>query len=437
MSDTVIKVEGISKKFRIGSAEKAAYKTLRDNITEAFSYPFRKTSELFFRHKPSVAKDIWALKNVSFDVSSGEVIGIIGRNGAGKSTLLKILSRITEPTGGFAEIRGRVGSLLEVGTGFHPELTGRENIYLSGAILGMGRDEIKRNFDEIVSFAEVEKFVDTPVKRFSSGMYLRLAFSVAAHLNPEILIVDEVLAVGDTRFQEKCLNKMDDVGRKGRTVLFVSHSMPNITRLCKRAILLENGTVAANGASHSIVNLYLNNGRDTAASREWTDMSKAPGTDIVRLRGIRIILENGCVMDTVDISQTFGVEMEYEVLKPGYMLMPYYHFYNETNIAAFDVHDTDKAWRRRPRPAGLYKSTAWVHGNLLSEGRMFISAGLTRVDAAQTQFHEKYAVTVQIVENLENDSPARGDWSGEMGGVVRPLLRWSTQYGDTHDSPQS
>ena len=226
---------------------------------------------------------------MSFDVRPGEVVGLIGRNGAGKSTLLKVLSRITDPTRGGVDLCGRVGSLLEVGTGFHPELTGRENIYLSGAILGMKRAEIRRKFDEIVAFAEVERFVDTPVKHYSSGMYLRLAFAVAAHLEPEILLVDEVLAVGDARFQRKCLDKMQDVGQRGRTVLFVSHSMPAITRLCGRAILLEDGTVVADGVSHDVVARYLNSGLGTSATREWLDPRKAPGTDVVRLCAVRVI----------------------------------------------------------------------------------------------------------------------------------------------------
>src|SRR5881296_2420456 len=250
MSDIAIRVEGISKHYRIGARQERYY-TLRDTLTEAVTRPFQKLAAFFSRNgagpRTPEASSIWALKDVSFDVKRGEVVGIIGRNGAGKSTLLKILSRITEPTEGRARIHGRVGSLLEVGTGFHPELTGRENIYLNGAILGMKKAEIDRKFDEIVAFAEVEQFIDTPVKHYSSGMYLRLAFAVAAHLEPEILIVDEVLAVGDARFRRKCFAKMEDVGHAGRTVLFVSHHMPAITRLCSRGIYLVNGRVEFEG----------------------------------------------------------------------------------------------------------------------------------------------------------------------------------------------
>ena len=231
----------------------------------------------------------------------GEIVGIIGRNGAGKSTLLKVLSRITRPTTGVVEISGRAGCLLEVGTGFHAELTGRENIFLNGAILGMGKSEIDRKFDEIVDFGEVGKFIDTPVKHYSSGMYLRLGFAVAAHLEPDILIVDEVLAVGDARFQKKCLNKMQDVGKEGRTVLFVSHNMQAITRLCPRAILLDDGKILVDGPAHKVVSAYLNSGFGTMASRDWPDPTKAPGRETARLRSVRTRTEDGRVTEAMDI----------------------------------------------------------------------------------------------------------------------------------------
>jgi lipopolysaccharide transport system ATP-binding protein len=258
MSDIAIRVENLSKQYRIGKRER--YRTLRDTLTDAAVAPFHRLRSTFLRSNLPLSKSddtIWALKDVSFEVRRGEVVGIIGRNGAGKSTLLKILSRITEPTEGQAEIHGRVGSLLEVGTGFHPELTGRENVYLNGAILGMRRGEIERKFDEIVAFAEVEKFLDTPVKHYSSGMHMRLAFAVAAHLEPEILLVDEVLAVGDAMFQKKCLGKMEEVAKEGRTVLFVSHSMESIKALCHRAIEIKNGAVNNDGKAADVVNGYL------------------------------------------------------------------------------------------------------------------------------------------------------------------------------------
>lgn len=259
MSDIALRVENIGKLYRIGEREN--YKTLRDIITNTIYAPFRwSNNNSSSKSRNSQSENlIWALKDISFEVKKGEVIGIIGRNGAGKSTLLKILSRITEPTEGYAEIHGRVGSLLEVGTGFHPELTGRENIYLNGAILGMSKAEINRKFDEIIAFAEIEKFVDTPVKHYSSGMYMRLAFAVAAHMEMEILVIDEVLAVGDIAFQKKCLGKMEDVAKKGRTVLFVSHNMAAVKKLCTKGILLESGGIVKNGSTDDIVNSYLNN----------------------------------------------------------------------------------------------------------------------------------------------------------------------------------
>jgi len=260
MSDVTIRVENLGKLYRIGQRE--PYRTLRDTLTNALYAPFQAVASAFNGQRSTVSSQssdnyIWALKDVSFEIKRGDVVGVVGRNGAGKSTLLKILSRITEPTEGFAEVNGRVGSLLEVGTGFHPELTGRENIYLNGAILGMKRREMDRQFDDIVAFAEVEKFIDTPVKHYSSGMYLRLAFAVAAHLEPEILLVDEVLAVGDAAFQKKCLGKMGAVAKEGRTVVFVSHNMAAILGLCQRAILIDSGRVLADGSSKKVVDQYL------------------------------------------------------------------------------------------------------------------------------------------------------------------------------------
>lgn len=260
MSDTAIRCRGISKRYTIGERER--YRTLRDTLMNGLRAPFRG------KRRSAEAPSIWALSDVSFDVGVGEVVGIIGRNGAGKSTLLKVLSRITEPTRGEAEICGRVGSLLEVGTGFHPELTGRDNVFLNGAILGMSKAEIARKFDEIVAFAEIPDFIDTPVKRYSSGMYMRLAFAVAAHLDTEILLVDEVLAVGDAEFQKKCLGRMNEAARGGRTVLFVSHSMPAMQRLCSRGILLKQGRIELDGDMSAVAGHYLSQGADSVYSAE-------------------------------------------------------------------------------------------------------------------------------------------------------------------------
>jgi lipopolysaccharide transport system ATP-binding protein len=344
-----------------------------------------------------------------------------------------LLSRITEPTTGRIELYGRIGSLLEVGTGFHPELSGRENIYLNGAILGMARAEITRKFDEIVGFAEVERFIDTPVKHYSSGMYLRLAFAVAAHLEPEILIVDEVLAVGDMRFQRKCLDKMQDVGKQGRTVIFVSHNMPAITRLCPRTILLDCGTVLRDGPSSQVVSAYLSTGLGTTAARTWPDRATAPGNDTVRLRAVRVCTEAGAVTDSLDIRQPVGIEVEYEVLTPGYLLVPNLHFHNEEGVYAFVISDLDPTWHRRPRPIGRYVSTVLIPGNLLSEGTLFVGAAVTTPTPEIVHFYERDAVAFQVIDSMDGDS-ARGDYGGPMPGVVRPMLDWHTRVLTETDS---
>jgi lipopolysaccharide transport system ATP-binding protein len=276
VSDIVIQAEGLSKQYHIGGPQKN-HDRLGERLVDTVVSPFRRTAKLLRGQATGAAEldeEFWALKDVSFQIKLGEVVGIIGHNGAGKSTLLKILSEITEPSEGYADIYGRVGSLLEVGTGFHPELTGRENIYLNGAILGMRKTEIKHKFDEIVAFAEIDKFIDTPVKHYSSGMYVRLAFSVAAHLEPEILLVDEVLAVGDVAFQKKCLGKMDSVSRQGRTIIFVSHNMNALQRLCPKSILLNQGQLVMQGDTVEVIEHYLSsNSSFTTKPSEWIDVS--------------------------------------------------------------------------------------------------------------------------------------------------------------------
>lgn len=429
MSDIAIRVEGLSKRYFI-SGKPERYKALRDVLTETIVSPFRRAGKLLRGQATGAAdlyKEFWALKDVSFQVAPGEVVGLIGPNGAGKSTLLKILTRITEPTKGYAEIYGRVGSLLEVGTGFHPELTGRENVYLNGGILGMKKAEIDRKFDEIVDFAEVEEFIDTPVKHYSSGMSVRLAFAVAAHLETEILLVDEVLAVGDARFQRKCLNKMEDVGRGGRTVIFVSHNMQAVTRLCQRVILLDSGRVENDGPSQKIVGHYLNSGIGRTAVREWTDPKAAPGGEVARLRRVQVRIDEGYFTEILDIRKQVYVEMEYEVLKHGFILAPNFSFWNEEGVCAFASQDLDPIWRRRPRPKGRYVSTAKVPGNFFSEGTVFVRADLTTLEPLIVQFIESHVVAFHVVDPLVGDS-VRGDYTGRMLGVVRPMLEWTTQH---------
>ena len=429
MSDVAIRVEGLGKQYRIGAAQGSMwqYRSLRETLMGAPIRPIRALrSSLGRQAKPQDGSTIWALKDMSFEVPPGQVVGIIGRNGAGKSTLLKVLSRITEPTTGYAEVRGRVGSLLEVGTGFHPELTGRENIYLNGAILGLKRAEINARFDEIVAFAEVEKFLDTPVKHYSSGMYMRLAFSIAAHLEPEILIVDEVLAVGDASFQKKCLKKMEAVGQQGRTVLFVSHNMAAITRLCERAILLSEGRSLMDGPAYRVAAGYVRSGLGTTAVREWPDPRRAPGDGVVRLRAVRVRTEEGRISDSVDIRCPVGIELEYDVLEAGHVLAPNVHVFNEEGVCAFVSIDRNDEWRRRPRPAGRFVSTAWVPGNFLAEGTLIVRAALTALDPFHVHVDESDVIAFNVRDSIEGDS-VRGDYAGPLPGVVRPALLWTDE----------
>lgn len=427
MSDVAIRVEGLGKRYKLGTsgAGRAGYKSLRESLMNVATAPFRagRTGQ----DTGDDEREFWALKDISFEVKHGEVLGIIGRNGAGKSTLLKILSRITEPTTGYADVYGRVGALLEVGTGFHPELTGRENIYLSGAILGMSREDIRRSFDEIVAFAELEKFLETPVKRYSSGMYMRLAFSVAAHLEPEVLVIDEVLAVGDATFQRKCLDKMQDIGSQGRAVLFVSHNMPAVTRLCPRTALLGEGKILRDGPSHQVVGDYLYAGSGTMAEREWPDPRSAPGNGIVRLVAARVHDEGGRVTAAVDIRKRVGIDIEYEVESPGHVLVPNFHFYNDEGICAFVAIDPDPVWRRCVRTTGHYLSTIWIPGNFLSEGTFIVGVAISTMDPVIIHFYERDAVAFQVIDSLDGDS-ARGDYAGSMPGVVRPLLQSETHF---------
>jgi lipopolysaccharide transport system ATP-binding protein len=439
-NNIVINVEDISKCYRIGLKEKV-YDHLGSAIFDFIKSPLRnyrkyrslyKFDDIGYDHQPNSNSNssdiIWALKNVSFEVRQGEVLGIIGGNGAGKSTLLKILSRITEPTYGSAKIQGKVSSLIEVGTGFHQELTGRENVYLNGTVLGMKKKEVDRKFDEIVDFSGVEKFIDTPVKRYSSGMNVRLAFSVAAHLEPEILIIDEVLAVGDASFQKKCLNKMHDVSRAGRTVLFVSHNMMAVSRLCSRAILIEEGRIMINDLTDKAVSAYLGYGFKMVAERKWPDTEEAPGGEIVRLRAVRVRSEDGNILNVINIDEPFVVEIEYKVLKPGYKLLPNFQFYSEEGTHIFSTHDIDLEWRLRSRPAGDYLSSVHIPGNLLTVGSVRISSGMQTIDPDIFQFHLQDAVTLEVIESYKENT-ARGDYKGKIMGVVRPLLKWSTKFG--------
>lgn len=430
MNQIAIKLTNVSKKYLINTNPQASYGLLRDQIINTINAPVRFAKRLFSgNHKTlnSSHEILWALNQVNLEINRGEVIGLIGPNGAGKSTLLKILTRITEPTSGVIDIYGRVGSLLEVGTGFHKELTGKENIYLNGAILGMRKMEIDKKFDEIVAFAEVEKFINTPVKFYSSGMSVRLAFAVAAHLEPEILLVDEVLAVGDAAFQKKCLNKMEDVGKLGRTVIFVSHHMPSITRLCQRAILLKEGKVINDGEAHHIVAEYLSTHIGAASIRKWDNLKIAPGSHVVRLKQAQILHHTGVTAYTHDVRHKIGIEMEFKVMQGGYSLYPLISLHNNEGQWIFTSIDQDPQWLRKLRPPGTYHSTVWIPGNLLTEGTMTVDVSIRTETPNLMHFYERDVIAFQVIESPDGDS-ARVDFPGKFPGIVRPMLDWQTTY---------
>jgi lipopolysaccharide transport system ATP-binding protein len=414
-----IEANELSKRYRIGQMQ-AAYGTLRDSLS-------RVAARLVGREEEHERQEIWALRDVSFQVREGEALGVIGRNGAGKSTLLKVLTRITTPTSGRAIIRGRVGSLLEVGTGFNPELTGRENIFLNGSILGMKRREIQRKLGEIVEFSGVEKFIDTPVKRYSSGMGVRLAFSVAAHLEPEILLVDEVLAVGDAEFQQRCLGRMEHLSGTGRTVIFVSHNMQAINQLCDRALWLEGGKVFEDGEPSEVVTHYLHSAHGSGSRISWADDESAPGDDLTRLLSVRAINEEGNTIDTIDVRRPVGVEIRFRVLREGLPVFAKIKVHDRQGDIAFNALDIEPHWQEAAVP-GLYSSTAWIPPNLLNEGTTSIDVALCTLWAPKLHQRAGWydAVSFYVVDPGDGDS-ARGRFTGQLRGVVRPLLDWTTE----------
>jgi lipopolysaccharide transport system ATP-binding protein len=415
----IIRVENLSKQYRIGAAQ-APYKTLRESLTEAVRAPFSR-----FRSNGNGADNtVWALKDVSFEVMPGEIVGIIGRNGAGKSTLLKILSRITEPTEGKVDLYGRVGSLLEVGTGFHPELTGRENIYLNGAILGMKHNEVARKFDEIVSFAEIERFIDTPVKHYSSGMYTRLAFAVAAHLESEILFIDEVLAVGDQNFQKKCFGKMEDLGSQGRTVIFVSHSMPMILRLCQRVIMLSKGRNTNDGEPQKIIRCYLGSNVDSSGEKVWVESGTEPGDELVRIKAVRALNNLNEIREIFDVKEEVIIEIEYLMLKDKGCPTISMHIINEDGVTLFCTNDwNNRRWWKSPRKRGLIVAKCYLPANLLAEGRVYVLVAICSYNPTKHHLVERDVISFQLVDKSEGQA-VRGEYAGEWPGVMRPMLNW-------------
>jgi lipopolysaccharide transport system ATP-binding protein len=418
MSSTAIKAEGLSKRYRIGAEQRSQH--LREALTGALTRPFKIGRA---RSDDSDETILWALRDVSFEMSQGEVVGFVGRNGAGKSTLLKILARITEPTEGQAIIHGRVGSLLEVGTGFHNDLTGRENVLLNGAILGMKRAEIRRKFDEIVAFAEVERFIDTPVKYYSSGMYMRLAFAVAAHMDPEILLVDEALAVGDAAFQAKCVAKMEDVALSGRTVVFVTHNMASIRTMCDRVIWLNSGTVEAIGEPDEVISGYLQTSYTTWQDQRWEDREEAPGNDQVRLRSARVRPEDGPPEDRITISTPLEIEIEYWNLEEDAPLGMSIQLVNEHDVVVFDARPVlERDWQGHPFPAGLFRDVCRIPAGLLNDGRH-------RVEVCFHHYktHLIHREDDLLIFDVEDDIERRGDWWGKWQGTIRPHFPWRTE----------
>jgi len=417
MTDIAIHVDQLSKKYKLGAMYERQ-DTLRDFLVSMVRSPFRK-------RPVSDNQILWALKDISFDIERGSVIGIVGRNGAGKSTLLKVLSRVTDPTSGIGEIHGRVGSLLEVGTGFHPELTGRENIYLNGAILGMKRTEIEKKFDEIVDFSEVAKFIDTPVKRYSSGMYLRLAFAVAAHLEPDILVVDEVLAVGDAEFQRKCLGKMSDVAEQGRTVLFVSHNMSAILRLTTETLVMEKGRIVKRAPSNEAVDYYLSSGFVETGERIW-DVDEIPENAApFRPKALRIKNEQGLVVNTIRSTEDMTIELEYQLDEPVTGLRVGFYLMSARGEFIFTTFDTDEPQmydRFSVREPGLYYSRCKIPADTFNEGRFVvgINASTYRI---RRYFQDERAITF----NIDPAGAPGMQWPEQRLGPTRPRLNWEIE----------
>ncbi len=421
-SDIAVAVRGLSKAYRVMHNQEK-HVTLAETMLHRLKQPFRRAE----------VETFWALKDVSFDIPKGQVVGIIGRNGAGKSTLLKIMSRITEATTGQINLYGRIGSLLEVGTGFHPELTGRENIFLNGQIMGMRKTEIKKHFDAIVEFSGVEKFLDTPVKRYSSGMYVRLAFAVAAHLNAEILVVDEVIAVGDVQFQKQCLGKMDDVAKSGRTVLLVSHNLGVIANRCEQAILLANGRVQTIGPASDVTSEYIRQGSADEATRVWDDPKTAPGNEVVRLRAVRILSDETIATD-LPIDQPIRIEFDFWNLMPAAQLSCSIHLLDRVGTEVLSTANFPSAclspdpWFGRSYPAGLYRTRVTIPPNFLNEGKYSASVVVLN-NVHIIELWQREVVSFNVVDT----GAMRKEWTGGWIGVVRPKLEWQTRALDGQD----
>ena len=422
---TVIKVENLSKAYQIGQIGTGTIsKDLERWWTTAVrgkEDPFLKIGETNDRAVKGTSNIVWSLKDINFEIKQGDAVGIIGRNGAGKSTLLKILSEVTTPTTGKINIKGRVASLLEVGTGFHPELTGRENIFLNGAILGMRKKEIQRKLEQIIDFSGVERYVDTPVKRYSSGMYVRLAFAVAAHLESEILIVDEVLAVGDAEFQKKCLGKMNDVSKgEGRTVLFVSHNMSAMNSLCSNGLYLKNGEIKKMGEITEVIANYLGDGTDLASKKEW-DITLAPGDDIVKLLKVGLLDEEGMEANALDFYKGGRIFYQYMINREGFWPIPNIHLFSQKGEC---VMVTSPSNEQAHKAQGIYEAVATIPPHFLNEGRYVAGMAISTLIPEIIHFYEPEALIFDVIEDMDLRNI---DYRGPIPGVIRPRLTWETK----------
>jgi lipopolysaccharide transport system ATP-binding protein len=419
-NELAIRVDKLAKLYRIGKTTDNG-NNFGQKISQKVTSPFKYLASTLT--KPEDDEIIWAIKDISFDVNNGEVVGIIGKNGAGKSTLLKILSRITEPSEGRALLNGRVGSLLEVGTGFHPELTGKENIYLNGAILGMRREEIEAKYEQIVEFSGVSRFLETPVKRYSSGMRVRLAFAVASHLDPEILLIDEVLAVGDAEFQKKCLGQMDRVAKGGRTILFVSHNMLAVQNLCTRVIWLEHGKMVMDGNTSDVVKEYSKSHSSIIPEQLWEKHDSAPGNEFVRIHRINIVPESGSPGDPISLQSSFYINIDYWVTQPDTDISTTIQIHTEQGVIAFESNNAlSLAEKGLSNQRGLYRTQCLIPGHLLNNGYHSVRLVFVK-DQSRAIYRYEDAISFDVVEL--NDE--RSGYFGKQRGVVRPKLTWTSE----------
>jgi lipopolysaccharide transport system ATP-binding protein len=426
-SDITVRTEKLGKAYRLGVM---ATQKQRGYDFLGFDLPLQRLWPILLGDETdnTTADDVfWALRDLDLEVRRGEVVGVVGKNGSGKSTLLKILARVTEPSTGFADVTGQVGSLLEVGTGFHPELTGRQNVFLNGSIMGMTHEQIARRFDEIVEFAEVSQFIDTPVKHYSSGMYMRLAFSVAAHMECDIMIVDEVLAVGDIHFQKKCLGRIDSEVKSGKTVLFVSHNTSMIMQVCTRCILMENGRLIDDGRPQPIIETYLSRGKQMSAETVWNpgNAPTSPDRDF-RLSAIRLLDAGGNMRSRFDVKEPIIVEMEWEVLKARMPLSLHIYVSHESGVTVFCSMDSNETpWRDKVPPVGRHRAQCLIPPHLLNEGLFMIEYLVCTTPTTTEYATASEAITFYVIDDMRNEG-VRGPWAREWPmSVIRPQMQWS------------